>query len=137
MIAGFFHILISESILAYNNNIKGYIAMHLGTFNKAEKYFQKSLFYSPKYSKALLNMGIVSMHKNEYETARHYFHTVLEKEPDNETAMLQLGCIHKNEKKGIMHLFSLKEPLQRIRIQFKHMRTWDTCIMIKTIFQKH
>jgi tetratricopeptide (TPR) repeat protein len=111
IIASCSHLVFSKRILAYNNNIQGYISMHLGKLNIAEKYFQKALSYDPTYQKTNLNMGTVFMHKKEYEKACHYFNNVLNKEPENETAHLQLGIIYLKEKKLERAFIHLKKVL--------------------------
>lgn len=101
---------------------KGSALVALERFLEAEESFKKAIFYDPKNSYALLNLGNVSILKGKFKDAEKFFLKSIEYE-ENSEAHLNLGILYndifKNKELALKHFKKFLELQPNDKEAFK------------------
>ncbi|MCX6998932.1 MAG: tetratricopeptide repeat protein [Candidatus Sumerlaeota bacterium] len=85
----------------------GNLYLNLDLLDKAEEKFKEAIYYLPRFTSALNNLGIIEMKRKNYARAAEYFESILASDPNFASAHLNLGIIYsdhlKNPQKAIEH----------------------------------
>jgi len=85
----------------------GNLYLNMDMLDKAEEKYKEAIYYLPRFTSALNNLGIIEMKRKNYARAAEYFESILASDPNSESAHLNLGIIYsdylKNPQKAIEH----------------------------------